>query len=601
MAFARPLRNYLPRYMLISVLGIVFGIFNFALLIPLLNVIFGDVVLPEKPIESPTFSLSIDYLKSYFDFHFYAILSAYGKQGALQFVCAIVLISVFLSNLFRYWSSRILTGLRTMVVMRMRQALFNALVGMNVRYFNNQRKGNLISVVSNDVSEVENSIISTIQVVLREPLLLIGYVILLFTISVKLTIFSFLVLPVSGMVIGSITRKLKRDSAQGQIYLGNILSTIEETISGIRIVKAFNAQDSQRKRFEKENAGYRNILKSIFNRKDLASPVSEFLGISVVVVIIMYAGTLVISGESELGASEFITYIILYSQLLVPAKAITASVTNIQRGLAAADRIFEILDTKNPITEAPDAETISDFKSEIEFKNLSFRYQEDWILQNINLRIPKGSMVALVGPSGGGKSTLSDLVPRFIDAEEGGVFIDGHNIKNLRIKDLRALMGIVTQESILFNDTITANIAFGEEHPDMERVHAAAQVANATEFIHKLEDGFNTRIGDRGARLSGGQRQRISIARAVYKNPPILILDEATSALDTESEKLVQDALTHLMENRTSLVIAHRLSTIQHADLIVVLDKGRIVEMGKHDELMGHKGIYHRLIELQQL
>lgn len=587
--------------MLISVLGIVFGIFNFALLIPLLNVIFGNVVLPEKPIESPAFNLSIDYLKSYFDFHFYAILSAYGKQGALQFVCAIVLVSVFLSNLFRYWSSRILTGLRTMVVMRMRQALFNALVGMNVRYFNNQRKGNLISVVSNDVSEVENSIISTIQVVLREPLLLIGYVVLLFTISVKLTIFSFLVLPVSGMVIGGITRKLKRDSAQGQIYLGNILSTIEETISGIRIVKAFNAQESQRKRFEKENSGYRNVLKSIFNRKDLASPVSEFLGISVVVAIIMYAGTLVINGESELGASEFITYIILYSQLLVPAKAITASVTNIQRGLAAADRIFEILDTKNPITEAPDAAAINTFKSEIEFKNLSFRYQEDWILQNINLRIPKGSMVALVGPSGGGKSTLSDLVPRFIDAELGGVFIDGHNIRNLRIKDLRALMGIVTQESILFNDTITANIAFGEDQPNMERIRASAQVANATEFIEKLEDGFETRIGDRGARLSGGQRQRISIARAVYKNPPILILDEATSALDTESEKLVQDALTHLMENRTSLVIAHRLSTIQHADLIVVIDKGRIVEMGKHEELLSRKGIYQRLIELQQL
>ncbi len=587
--------------MLISVLGIVFGIFNFALLIPLLNVIFGDVVLPEKPVESPAFSLSVDYLKSYFDFHFYAILSAYGKQGALQFVCAIVLVSVFLSNLFRYWSSRILTGLRTMVVMRMRQALFNALVGMNVRYFNNQRKGNLISVVSNDVSEVENSIVSTIQVVLREPLILIGYVVLLFTISVKLTIFSFLVLPVSGIVIGGITRKLKRDSVQGQIYLGNILSTIEETISGIRIIKAFNAQESQRKRFEKENSGYRNVLKSIFNRKDLASPVSEFLGISVVVAIIMYAGTLVISGESDLGASEFITYIILYSQLLVPAKAITASFTNIQRGLAAADRIFDILDTQNPITEASDAEAIGDFKSEIEFKNLSFRYQEDWILQNVNLRIAKGNMVALVGPSGGGKSTLSDLVPRFIDAELGGVFIDGHNIKNLRIKDLRALMGIVTQESILFNDTITANIAFGEDQPNMERVRAAAQVANATEFIDKLENGFETRIGDRGARLSGGQRQRISIARAVYKNPPILILDEATSALDTESEKLVQDALSHLMENRTSLVIAHRLSTIQHADLIVVIEQGCIVEMGKHDELMSLKGTYHRLTELQQL
>lgn len=587
--------------MIISVLGIVFGIFNFALLIPLLNVIFGDVEAPLVPIAEPSFSLSIDFLKDYFNYHFYDILTAYGKQGALQFVCSIVLASVFLSNLFKYWSSRVLTGLRTMVVMRMRQALFNALVSLNVRYFNNQRKGNLISVVSNDVSEVENSIISTIQVIMREPLLLIGYIILLFTISVKLTIFSFLVLPVSGIVIGGITRKLKRDSAQGQIFLGNILSTIEETISGIRIIKAFNAQDSQRRRFEKENTGYRNVLKSIFNRKDLASPVSEFLGISVVVAIIMYAGTLVISGESDLGASEFITYVILYSQLLVPAKAITASVTNVQRGLAAADRIFEILDTKNPITESPNATGISQFKEAIELRDLSFRYQEEWVLKNINLRIPKGNMVALVGPSGGGKSTLSDLIPRFIDPELGGVFLDGKDIRHLKIKELRSLMGIVTQESILFNETITANIAFGEDNPDMDRVHAAARVANAMEFIEKLEDGFDTRIGDRGARLSGGQRQRISIARAVYKNPPILILDEATSALDTESEKLVQDALTHLMENRTSLVIAHRLSTIQHANMIVVIDQGQIVETGTHDELMAQKGVYHRLIELQQL
>lgn len=601
LAFARPLRNYLPKYMVISVMGILFGIFNFALLIPLLNIIFGDVQAPAEPLTKPDFSISIDFVKGYFNYYFYQILHDYGKQGALQFVCAIVLSSVFLSNLFKYWSSRVLTGLRTMVVMRMRQALFNALVNLNVRYFNNQRKGNLISVVSNDVSEVEGSIISTIQVIMREPLLLIGYIVLLFSISVKLTIFSFLVLPISGIVIGSITRKLKRDSAQGQIYLGNILSTIEETISGIRIIKAFNAQDSQRRHFEKENMGYRNVLKSIFNRKDLASPVSEFLGISVVVAIIMYAGTLVITGESDLGASEFITYVILYSQLLVPAKAITASVTNVQRGLAAADRIFEILDTKNPITESPNAQNVDRFETALELRDLSFRYQEEWILKNINLQIPKGSMVALVGPSGGGKSTLSDLIPRFIDPELGGVYLDGKNIKDLKIKDLRSLMGIVTQESILFNDTITANIAFGEQLPDMDRVRAAAQVANAREFIEKLEDGFDTRIGDRGARLSGGQRQRISIARAVYKNPPILILDEATSALDTESEKLVQDALAHLMENRTSLVIAHRLSTIQHANLIVVIDQGKMVETGTHEQLMAQKGVYHRLIELQQL
>lgn len=491
--------------------------------------------------------------------------------------------------------------MRTLVVLRLRQRLFDNLIDLNVRYFNNQRKGNLISILSNDVSEVENSVVSTIQVMLREPLMLTGYIILLFSISVKLTIFSFLVVPISGIVIGSITRKLKKDSARGQVFLGNILSVIEETISGIRIIKAFNAEESQRNRFQKENDGYRNILKSIYNRKELASPVSEFLGLSLVLTIILYGGSLVIKGESELNASEFITYILLYSQLLVPAKSITSTVTNVQRGLAAADRIFEILETKNPIPDHPNAEIVEAFHEKIELRNLSFKYDQDWVLQDLVLEIPKGKMIALVGPSGSGKSTLADLIPRFIDPEIGGVFLDGKDIRNIQIASLRSLMGIVTQESILFNDSIVANIAFGETDPDMTRVIAAAKVANAHEFIEKLEDGYNTNIGDRGARLSGGQRQRISIARAVYKNPPILILDEATSALDTESEKLVQDALTHLMENRTSLVIAHRLSTIQNADLIVVLDQGRIVETGKHAELIAAQGVYNRLIEMQQL
>lgn len=601
LAFAKPLHYFLPRYLLLSVLGIAFGIFNFALLIPLLNVIFDTVEPTSIAATAPPFRLNIDFIKDYFNYHFHRILITYGKSGALQFVCGAVLVSVFFGNFFKYWSIRVLTSMRTLVVLRLRQRLFDNLIDLNVRYFNNQRKGNLISILSNDVSEVENSVVSTIQVMLREPLMLTGYIILLFSISVKLTIFSFLVVPISGIVIGSITRKLKKDSARGQVFLGNILSVIEETISGIRIIKAFNAEESQRNRFQKENDGYRNILKSIYNRKELASPVSEFLGLSLVLTIILYGGSLVIKGESELNASEFITYILLYSQLLVPAKSITSTVTNVQRGLAAADRIFEILETKNPIPDHPNAEIVEAFHEKIELRNLSFKYDQDWVLQDLVLEIPKGKMIALVGPSGSGKSTLADLIPRFIDPEIGGVFLDGKDIRTIQIASLRSLMGIVTQESILFNDSIVANIAFGETDPDMTRVIAAAKVANAHEFIEKLEDGYNTNIGDRGARLSGGQRQRISIARAVYKNPPILILDEATSALDTESEKLVQDALTHLMENRTSLVIAHRLSTIQNADLIVVLDKGRIVETGKHAELIAAQGVYNRLIEMQQL
>lgn len=601
LSFARPLRNFIPRYLLLSLLSIVFGIFNFTLLIPLLNIIFDTVETAPERLAMPEFSLSAGYIKEAFNYYFYDILLAKGKFGALQFVCGVVLFTVLMSNVFRYWSQRVLTGMRTMVVMKLRQALFNRLVGLNVRYFNNQRKGNLISVLSNDVTEIENSVVSSIQTVFREPLLLMGYIILLFTISVKLTFFSFLVLPISGFVIGSISKKLKRSSTKGQQQLGSILSIIEETISGIRIIKAFNAQEPVKQKFQAENSGYRQTLKSIFNRKELASPLSEIMGIGVVLSIILYGGQLVISGESELSASEFITYIILYSQLLPPAKAMTTAMTNLQRGLAAAERVFEVLDTENPIVEAPNALPVSDFKSGIELKGLSFKYGDEWVLRNLQLRIPKGSMVALVGPSGSGKSTLADLIPRFIDPQQGAVLIDGQDVRQLKIKDVRALMGIVTQESILFNDTVTANIAFGVENPDPQLVMEAAKVANAHDFIAALENGYDTVIGDRGARLSGGQRQRLSIARAVFKNPPILILDEATSALDTESEKLVQEALAHLMENRTSIVVAHRLSTIQHADLIVVLQQGEIVESGTHEALMQSSGSYRRLIEMQQL
>lgn len=600
LAFARPLRNFLPRYVILALLGVIFGIFNFTLLIPLLNIIFGTVEQPTV-LSEPVFDWSLNWLKDYFNYRFLHIFNTYGQAAALKFVCGIVIVSFFFSNVFRYWSQRVLTGLRTLVVKNIRQALFNHLIDLNVRYFHGQRKGDLISVVSNDVTEIENSVVSSIQIIFREPLLLIGYVILLFMISVKLTLFSFMVLPVSALIISTISRKLKRDSKKGQTLLGNILSVIEESISGIRIIKAFNAQAYSRRKFDAQNHAYRQILKKIWNRKELASPLSEFLGVTMIVGIILYGGMLVVNGQSELSGSAFITYIILYSQLLVPAKNITGAVTNIQRGLAAAERVFDILEAKNAIQQAPDPVRIPEFKEQIEFRNVSFSYGQEVVLKNINLTIKKGQMVALVGPSGSGKSTLADLLPRFLDPSEGEVLIDGVSLKSAHIHDLRQLMGIVTQESILFNDTIAANIAFGIDAPELSAVKNAAQVANADAFIEQTEDGYATTIGDRGGRLSGGQRQRISIARAVYKNPPILILDEATSALDSESEKSVQDALTHLMEHRTSLVIAHRLSTIQHADHIVMLQAGEIIEQGKHEELMAQGGAYHRLISLQQL
>jgi subfamily B ATP-binding cassette protein MsbA len=599
LAFARPLRNFIPRYVLLAVLGIVFGIFNFSLLIPLLNIIFGTVEVPAQ-LESPVFSWNINYLKDFFNFHFYNIFLTKGQAAALQFVCGIVVVSFFFSNVFRYWSQRVLTGLRTLVVKNIRQALFNRLVSLNVRYFHGQRKGDLISVVSNDVTEIENSVVSTLQVIFREPLMLLGYVILLFVISVKLTLFSFLVLPVSAFIISSISRRLKKDSKKGQELLGNILSIIEETIGGIRIIKAFNAQESVKNKFEKQNHAYRQTLKAIWNRKELASPLSEFLGVSMIVGIILYGGMLVLKGESELSGSAFITYIILYSQVLAPAKSITSAVTNIQRGLAAAERVFDILQTDNPIQEAKEPIPLKEFKSSLEYKQVSFSYGQEKVLKNINLQIRKGQVIALVGPSGSGKSTLADLVPRFLDPTEGELLLDGISLRKANISDLRNLMGIVTQESILFNDSVTANIAFGDATPDMDKVKEAARVANADVFIEQLENGYETFIGDRGSRLSGGQRQRLSIARAVYKNPPILILDEATSALDTESEKLVQEALTQLMTNRTTLVIAHRLSTIQHADQILFLQDGVIEEQGTHDELMAQQGNYYRLIQLQQ-
>jgi subfamily B ATP-binding cassette protein MsbA len=416
---------------------------------------------------------------------------------------------------------------------------------------------------------------------------------------VQLTLFTLIVLPISGLVITSISRRLRKDAKQGQLLLGNILSIIEETISGIRIIKAFNAQKYVNKKFDEQNSQYRAILKSMWNKKELASPISEFLGVTVVVLVILYGGQLVLQNKSDLNASEFITYIILYSQILVPAKNISSALTSIQRGIASGERIFAILDTPVKIEEDPNAISISDFKGKISYENVSFQYAEKKVLDNINLDVEKGKMIALVGASGAGKSTMADLLPRFYDVTEGAITIDGIDIRKIKLSDLNHLMGIVTQESILFNDTVFKNISFGNESATEEQVIEAAKIANAHEFIDKLEEGYYTNIGDRGAKLSGGQRQRLSIARAVLKNPPILILDEATSALDTESERLVQEAIQNLMKNRTSVVIAHRLSTIQYADQIIVMQAGKIIERGTHTELLALNGMYRKLSEMQ--
>ena len=598
LAFAKPYSRFVPKYAVLAILAVVFGLLNFTLLIPLLNVIFEKVETLNE-VAKPTFSLSIDFVKNSFNYYFGLIFKQYGQSGALKFVCAVIVVSVFLANVFKYWSQRVLTNMRTYVVKNIRESLFRKITQLHVGYFQNQRKGDLMSSLSNDVNEIENSVVSSVQVVFREPLMIIGYVILLFTMSVKLTLFTLIVLPISGLVITTISRQLRRQAKTGQELLGNILSIIEETISGIRIIKAFNAQPYVQQKFDAQNGAYRGVLKSMWNKRELASPVSEFLGVSVVVGVILYGGQLVLDNQSELNASEFITYIVLFSQVLVPAKNISSAVTNIQRGIASGERIFTILETEIAVTEKTNAVEIDEFKSGITYKNVSFKYADTDVLKKINLTIDKGKTVALVGQSGAGKSTMADLLPRFYDVTGGAILIDGVDVRDLKINNLNSLMGIVTQESILFNDTVFNNIAFGMQHVSEQAVIDAAKIANAHEFIVKMDNGYYTNIGDRGGRLSGGQRQRLSIARAVLKNPPILILDEATSALDTESERLVQDAIKNLMKNRTSVVIAHRLSTIQHADLIVVMQHGEIIETGKHADLIALQGVYFKLSEMQ--
>jgi len=479
------------------------------------------------------------------------------------------------------------------VLQNIRKELYYKITNLHIGFFSNERKGDLMSRLTSDVSEIEYSVIGTLTVMFRDPITVIIYFTVLFMLNWQLTLYTLIILPVSGFLISLISRKLKKESDEGQIRLANILNVVEETISGLRIIKAFNGEKFIRNKFDHENDNYARLVRSMSNKRELSSPLSEFFGICLVGVILWIGGNMVFIGDLE--ASEFFFFIISFYQILVPVKGISGSMTNIQRGISAGERIFRILDAENEITDKPNAKVATSFNHSIEFKNVSFAYGEATILNNINVELVKGKTIALIGPSGGGKSTLADLIPRFYDTTLGEICVDGTNIKDLSLHSLRNLIGVVSQESILFNDTIYNNIAFSTENVTEQQVIQAAKIANAHEFILQTENGYHTSIGDRGMKLSGGQRQRLSIARAILKNPPILILDEATSALDNESEKLVQEALNHLMKNRTSLVIAHRLSTVQNADEILVLEKGNIVERGNHKQLMENKGLYSRL------
>ncbi len=599
LSYARPLQQYIIPFFFTSLLASIFGVLNFTLLIPLLDLLFNQVDnLAVAALPDP--ALSLDYLGGLFNYYFGSFLQNRGKLGALQFVCAIIIASVFLSDVFRYLSARILERFKVNMVARLRQAVFDNTIGLQLGFFSNKRKGDLISRVMTDVQEVENSIANTFSAAFKEFFTLIVYLTVLFNISVSLTLFAFLVFPISGAFIGYIVKQMRKDARTGQQRLGGLISLMDEAFGGMRVVKGFNAEPFIKHKFWQENDAYRRAIKSMAYKREMAGPFSEFMGVSVVALILLYGGSLVLSNQSELSASEFISYIILFSQVLRPAKEISNAFTNTQRGIASGERVLELVDAVNNIPEDPNAHLFTDFRDRIEVKNVSFAYEEGLpVLKDINFTMPKGKTIALVGSSGGGKSTLADLIPRFYDPTEGQILIDGQNLKTLAPASLRAQMGIVTQESILFNDTIFNNIAFGAGITP-EEVEVAARIANAHEFIMEQAEGYQTLIGDRGTKLSGGQRQRLSIARAILKNPPILILDEATSALDTESEKLVQEALTHLMQNRTVLVIAHRLSTIQHADEILVINQGQIIERGTHEQLLGDpQGLYKKLTLMQ--
>ncbi len=595
LSYAKPIEKFAIPYVLCTLLSVVFSTLNLALVIPLLHTLFdtNDASVVSKP---ENWYDIIDY------FNYYATQASllYGPYEALKRVCLIIIASVFLSNLFRYLSQRIMENLRIHTLLNLRRSVFDNVMDLHVGFFSNQRKGDIISKIASDVQVVQFSVTGTLQVVFKEPLTLVFYIIALFLISAKLTLFAVAVIPLSAFVISRIVKRLKAQAVQAQQVYGNMISYLDESLAGVKIIKAFNATGLIKKKFHDENIRFSKISRRMVRRQQLGSPVSELLGVVMVAVVLLYGGNLVLTGTGELSAAAFIGYIALFSQVMRPAKALTDSFSNIHSGIAAGERVLDLIDQKNELPDAPDAKPIERFDQGIRLANVGFSYGDRQVLKQINLDIPKGKTVALVGPSGGGKSTLMDLIPRFMDVKEGEVLIDGINVKKIITSDLRNLIGLVNQDSFLFNDTIYNNIAFGAEQVTEEDIVAAAKIANAHGFILETENGYQTYIGDRGIKLSGGQRQRICIARAVLKNPPILLLDEATSALDTESEKLVQEALSKLMQNRTTLVIAHRLSTIQNADKIVVLDAGRIVEQGTHQQLLANDGLYKKLIDMQQ-
>ena len=592
--YIKPYRGFALLNIMFNLLGVTFSLLSMILIGPFLSVLFGTQDIISSPVP---WEISRSAIEHNFSYHIGRIISDHSEQKALLAISILVVIMFFLKTANIYLANYFMAPIRNGVVRDIRNKIYKKIISLPIGYFSEERKGDVMSRVTQDVQEIEWSIMASLEKFFRDPLNIIIFLAGLFFMSPFLTVFVLLLLPVSAVLIGTIGKNLRKTSSRSQAEMGSLMAFLEESLSGLRIIKAFNAQKSMQKGFGERNESFTRTMNNISRRRYLASPLSEFLGAIVIVVLLAYGGNLVLSGSSSLSASSFIAYIAIFSQLLTPAKSFSTAFYHMQKGLASFDRVNEILDTDKHIPEAKHPVSINAFNDSIEYRGVSFAYQEKVVLKNISLEIKKGEKIALVGMSGSGKSTFVDLLPRFYDVNSGQILIDGHNIKDLSLHSLRQLIGYVHQDSLLFNDTFKGNIAFGDAKPDMDRVRMAARTALAEDFINQTDKGYNSSIGDRGSKLSGGQRQRISLARALYLNPQILIMDEATSALDTESERIVQQALARVMKNRTSIIVAHRLSTIQNADRIYVFRDGEIVEKGKHGDLIKTGGEYFKLYE----
>jgi subfamily B ATP-binding cassette protein MsbA len=586
---------------LYNILSAIFTLITFSLIKPFLNVLFDPTKIAAVSDPGP-FRLNAAYLDKFQDFILADFISKYGPSSALLLAVMVVLAASLFKNAFIFLANNCMAFIRSSTVRDLRKKLYTKILRLPLSFFTDARKGDVMTRISNDVQEVEVSVMSSLTMMFRDPILIVVLVIYLFVSSYELTLFALVLLPVSGWLIGRASRTLRSSSLAGQQNLGKLLTIVEETLTGLRIVKGFNAEEKMQAQFAESNERYSKVFKRVIRKAYLASPLSEFLSTMVILIILYVGGSLVLSGSGKMAPASLIVYLTVFSQIIQPAKNITTAYFAIQKGMGSIDRIDQVLDAEETITEKENAVSVSGFSNSIEFKGVWYAYNNEPVLKDINLTIKKGQTVAIVGKSGAGKSTLADLLPRFMDCDKGSILIDGIDIRDLKIKDLRYLMGIVSQHPILFNTSFKENIAFGVKTADMQKVESAARIANAHDFILDTENGYENLVGESGNKLSGGQRQRISIARAIMANPLILILDEATSALDTESERLVQDAILKLMKSRTSLVIAHRLSTIQHADMIVVIDEGRIVETGTHTELMlKDEGFYRKLHSFQAI